>query len=151
IIYKFRWIKTFRFFSRVKILHVLIVSGLTGPMCFWYSQGVIPLSGFLASVAAATATTGGLFALSYFFRRVVGILSLDEQHGNVTISTLTFWGNRKNLTVQRTDVVPINESGFDEKHLFHRLELYNSSFVYLINLRHAEMCNKQHLMSVLGL
>ena len=36
VLYRFKWKKHLRFISRVKILHVAVVTSLTWPMSYWY-------------------------------------------------------------------------------------------------------------------
>lgn len=151
IIYRYKWIKQLRFISRVKILHVFVVGGLTGPMSYWFSQGIISGSVLVTSIFAATATTGGLFALSYFFRRVIGELSFDPTKEEIMISSLTFWGNRRNLVVPISNCIPLSDRDFDPKNLFHRVELYGNEFVYLLNLRHGKVYDNERLLELLGI
>ncbi|XP_031567897.1 transmembrane protein 186-like [Actinia tenebrosa] len=151
IIYRYKWIKQLRFISRVKIVHVFIVGGLTGPMSYWFNQGIISGSVLVTSIFAATATTAGLFALSYFFRRVIGELSFDPIKEEITISSLTFWGNRRNLVVPISNFIPLSDRDFDPKNLFHRVELYGNDFVYLLNLRHGRVYDSERLLQLLGI
>ena len=150
VLYRFRWIKQLRFISRVKIVHVAVVVSLVWPMSYWYSNGLISLPTLSCAVAGAVGTTVGLVAISYFFRRVVGELSIDEVTQKVTISSLTFWGNRRNRTFPLSSLVPLSDTGIDRKNTFHRLELYGSKDVYLINLRHCKIFYEM-FFSVIGL
>ena len=150
VLYRFKWIKQLRFISRAKILHVAVVIGLTWPMSYWYSTGFVSLSTLACAIAGAAGTTAGLVALSYFFRRVVGELSIDENKQMVTISSLAFWGNRRNRTFPLTSLVPLSDSGIDLKNTFHRVELYGSKDVYLLNLRHCKIFHEM-FFSVTGL
>lgn len=151
VLYRYKWIKQLRLISRVKILHVFVVGGLTAPMCVWYSTGLVSGPVVFTAVFAASATTVGLFALSYFFRRVIGELSYDKTADEVTISSLTFWGNRRNVVLPLSALVPLSERGFSDKNLFHRVERYGSNFVYLLNLRHGRIHDFEKLSEVLGL
>lgn len=151
VLYRYKWIKQLRFISRVKILHVLVVSGLTGPMCVWYSNGIVNGSVLFTTIFAASATTAGLFALSFFFRRVIGELSYDKTNDEVIISSLTFWGNRRNIVLPITTLMPMSDRGFNDKNLFHRVERYGDDFVHLLNLRHGKIYNYDKLLEVLGL
>lgn len=150
-LYRLRWIKYLRFISRVKIVHVVVVTSLTWPMTYWFSQGLVSFPSLIASAVAATATTVGLFVLSYFLRRVVGQMSINRSNATVVISTLTFWGNRRNKVLRLSDLVPLGDSGFDSNHIFHRLELYNSPDVYLCTLRYGEIYDRESFLSVIGL
>ena len=142
LLYRFKWIKHLRFISRVKILHVAVVSALTWPMSFWYSSGIISFPTLVCAIAGAAGTTAGLVALSFFFRRVVGEISFHEDSQTVIISSLTFWGNRRNRTLSLSSLVPLCDSGIDVKNTFHRLELYDSKDVYLLNLRHCKISDE---------
>ena len=150
VLYRFRWIKQLRFISRAKIVHVAVLVSLIWPMSYWYSSGLVSLPTLSCAIAGAVGTTVGLVAISYFFRRVVGELSIDEVTQNVTISSLTFWGNRRNRTFPHTSLVPLSDTGIDMKNTFHRLELYGSKDVYLLNLRHCKIFDEM-FFSVIGL
>ena len=134
---------------RVKILHVAVVTSLTWPMSYWYFNGIISLYSLTCAITGAAGTTAGLVALSYFFRRVVGELSFDEDTQQVTISSLTFWGNRRNRTFPLTSMVPLRDSGINFKNTFHRLEVNGCSDVYLLNLRHCKIFHEK-FFSVTG-
>ena len=150
VLYRFKWIKQLRFISRVKIAHVAVVISLTWPMSLWYSSGLISFPTLVCAIAGAAGTTAGLVALSFFFRRVVGELSFDENAQEVTISSLSFWGNRCNRTFPLTSLVPLSDSGIDMKNTFHRLEVHNSKDVYLLNLRYCKIFDEM-FFSVTGL
>lgn len=150
VLYRFRWIKQLRFISRAKIVHVAVVVSLIWPTSYWYSSGLVSLPTLSCAIAGAVGTTVGLVAISYFFRRVVGELSIDEVTQNVTISSLTFWGNRRNATFPLSSLVPLSDTGIDMKNTFHRLELYGSKEVYLLNLRHCKIFDEM-FCSVIGL
>ena len=154
ILYRFRWMKHIRFVSRVKIFHVAAVTSLTWPISYWYFCGVISLNSFICAVTGAAGTTAGLVALSYFFRRVIGELSFHEATQQVTISSLTFWGNRRNRTFPLESLVPISDSGIDLKNTFHRFEVNRckdgSKDIYLLNLRHCKIFHEK-FFTVTGL
>lgn len=149
VLYRFKWTKHLRFISRVKIFHVAVVTSLICPMSYWYFNGVIALAHLTYAITGATGTTAGLVVLSYFIRRVVGELSFDESTQQVTISSLTFWGNRCNRTFPLANLVPLSDSGINLKNTFHRLEVNGFTDVYLINLRHCKILHKK-FFSVIG-
>ena len=149
VLYRFKWTKHLRFISRVKILHVAVVTSLIWPMSYWYFKGVITLPHLTYAITGATGTTAGLVVLSYFIRRVIGELSFDESTQQVTISSLTFWGNRCNRTFPLANLVPLSDSGINLKNTFHRLEVNGFTDVYLINLRHCKILHGK-FYSVIG-
>lgn len=150
VLYRFKWTKHLRFISRVKIFHVAVVTSLIWPMSYWYFSGVIALAHLTYAITGATGTTAGLVFLSYFIRRVIGELSFDESTQQVTISSLTFWGNRCNRTFPLANLVPLSDSGINSKNTFHRLEVNGFTDVYLINLRHCKILNEK-FFSVIGI
>lgn len=150
VLYRFKWMKQLRFISRVKILHVAVVIMLTWPMSLWYFSGLVSLPTIVSASFAALGTTAGLVGLSFFFRRVVGEISLNERNQNITISSLSFWGNRCDRTFPLTNLVPLGDSGIDMKNSFHRLELYDCKVVYLLNLRHCKIFDEM-FFDVIGL
>ena len=149
VVYRFKWTKHLRFISRVKIFHVAVVTSLIWPMSYWYFNGVIALAHLIYAITGATGTTAGLVFLSYFIRRVIGELSFDESTQQVTISSLTFWGNRCNRTFPLANMVPLSDSGINLKNTFHRLEVNGFTDVYLINLRHCKILH-ENFFSVIG-
>ena len=151
VVYKLPWIKHFRFISRVKIIHVGIVTGLTWPMCYWYSQDMISTNILLTAVSAAAATTLGLVVLSYLFRRVVGQLSVNCSSRTVVISTLSFWGNRRNAVFPVDTLTPLSDSGLDSKRVFQRLEIAGTTQVFLIALKHGKIHNDKAFCDTVGI
>ena len=149
VLYRFKWTKQLRFISRVKIFHVAVVTSLIWPMSYWYFNGVITLTHLTCAITGATGTTAGLVVLSYFIRRVVGELSFDESTQQVTISSLTFWGNRCNRTFPLANLVPLSDSGINLNDTFHRLEVNGFTDVYLINLRNCKILHEK-FCSVIG-
>lgn len=149
VLYRFKWTKHLRFISRVKIFHVAVMTSLIWPMSYWYFNGVIALAHLTYAITGATGTTAGLVFLSYFIRRVIGELSFDESTQQVTISSLTFWGNRCNRTFPLANLVPLSDSGINLKNTFHRLEVNGFTDVYLINLRHCKILHEK-FVSVIG-
>ena len=150
VLYRFKWMKQLRFISRVKIFHVAVVTSLIWPMSYWYSSGIISLPSLLCAITGAAGTTAGLVALSYFFRRVVGELCFAEATEQVTISSLTFWGNRRSRTFPLMSLVPLSDSGIDMNDTFHRLEVNDCTDVYLLNLQHCKIFDEK-FFSVTGL
>ena len=150
VLYRFKWTKHLRFISRVKIFHVAVVTSLIWPMSYWYFNGVITLAHLSYAITGAAGTTAGLVVLSYFIRRVVGEVSFDESTQQVTISSLTFWGNRVNRTFPLANLVPLSDSGINLKNSFHRLEVNGFTNVYLINLRHCKILHEK-FFSVVGI
>ncbi|RMX56496.1 hypothetical protein pdam_00014924 [Pocillopora damicornis] len=119
------------------------MTSFTCPITYWYLCGDISLNSFICAVTGATGTTAGFVALSYFFRRIIGELSFHEATQQVTISSLTFWGNRRNRTFHLESFVPISDSGIDLNNFFHTLEVYgckdNRKESYLLNFRHCKI------------
>ena len=150
VLYRFRWIKLVRFVSRVKIVHVAVVTSLTWPMIYWYSSGFVSFPVLISSVVGALGATAGLVALSFFFRRIVGEISVNNAAETVTISTLTFWGNRRDRTFPRSALIPLDDTGIDVKNMFHRLEVHGTSHVFLLSLRHGKFFNES-FFKVVGL
>ena len=96
ILYKSPKMSWLRFASRFKLFQVGFILACTFPSHYWYTHGMISKYVFWMTVGTATSTTLALFILSYFFRRIVGELWISDDGQEILLSTLTFWGNRRN-------------------------------------------------------
>lgn len=96
IVYRSPGMSLFRFASRFKLFQVGFILSCTVPSHYWYTHGMISKYVFWTTIGTATSTTLVLFILSYFFRRILGELWISDDGQEILLSTLTFWGNRRN-------------------------------------------------------
>ena len=110
VIYQWPTMKHFRFISRIKIYQVATMLATLPPLVFWYCSGSISLYSLGCGFIATLGTAGSLAILSYYFTRVIGEMKYDPINKVLYISTLTFWGGRKETEIPLDKIVPFMES-----------------------------------------
>ena len=68
-----------------------------------------------------------LGAVGEFFRKFVGIIYLKQDKSEVIISHNTFWGTRKDVIMDTSDIMPLADTPEDaQKELIWKIYLYSS-------------------------
>ena len=149
LIYRWPSIKHFRFISRFKIYQVSVMLALLAPMTHWYNLGLIASKTLVSSYAASLGTTAVLLVISHYFTRVIGELRYKASNDTLRISTLTFWGNRKEAEFCAGKVVDFLESQTRMGGAIQKLEVRDQSVVYLWSLKYGRVLCHDLLCKVL--
>ena len=68
-----------------------------------------------------------LGAVGEFFRKFVGIIYLKQDRSEVIISHNTFWGTRKDVVMDTSDIMPVADTPEDvKKELIWKIYLYSN-------------------------
>ncbi|XP_013143363.1 PREDICTED: transmembrane protein 186 [Papilio polytes] len=106
-VYSFPQIKYIAIINRLKVYH-LLGSGVAIPSC-----GLLELCDILSSNSFLTASyigvTGAavLSLASLPFRNLIGFLYISEDNKLIKISSLDFWGQRKDRIINADDWIPL--------------------------------------------
>ena len=152
-IYKWPTMKHFYVISRLKLYQLSAMAVLLGPLTYWYKEGAIALPLLIYGYSAAMGTAAVLCALSYGFSKVIGEIAFTDATGEVCISTLSFFGNRRREYYSLEQIVPYADTerkGF--LGVIQRLETLHPRRVYYYNLRYGKITDHVELMKkVLGM
>ncbi|XP_026752530.1 transmembrane protein 186 [Galleria mellonella] len=106
-VYKFPSIKYIAILNRLKVYH-LIGTSIAVPSCGLLEMlSVIPENAFLAT--SYIGVTGGLALLipSILFHNSIGFLYISKDNKHIKISSVDFWGRRKDKCVSVNDWIPL--------------------------------------------
>ncbi|XP_035751742.1 transmembrane protein 186 [Egretta garzetta] len=81
------------------------------PTCYLYLQDQVSQKVFLYTTGIAVFAGAMLYSMSYFFRRIIGLIYLNESGRTVKVAHLTFWGRRNDIYCPIETVVTLDEAG----------------------------------------
>ncbi len=151
LFYKWPTMRHFRVLSRFKIYQVSTMLALLPLTAHWYTMDKISPLAFGSGCSAALGSTGVLFVLSHYLRRVAGELSYSPQNDTVRISTLTFWGRRKEVEFPRDEIIDFAESQTNFGGPVQKLVIQGQDKVYYWSMRHGHVLDFDLLCDVLKL
>ena len=149
ILYRWPTMRHFRFISKFKVYQVSCMLALLPPSLHWYATGALTTWGLVCGGVALAGTTGVLMVVSHYFSKLVGEMRFDAQRDMLRISTLTFWGNRKDLEFPVHNVVMFVESQTRMGGTFQQLEVTGHSETFLWSLRYGCVLDFDLLRKVL--
>ncbi|XP_063790340.1 transmembrane protein 186 [Pseudophryne corroboree] len=150
LIYKFPGIRYCRAVSRLKLLQTTLTVLLLPPIYYYYLQG--QLSQFSVIYVTGTAVFAGfmLYSLSYYLRRVIGMIYVDDDLSTLKVSHLTFWGRRKNIFVPLEDVKKLSETGDGRREVLLKFGRYSSSDILYFTVRLGQILDREKFTVVFG-
>lgn len=150
MIYRLPHIKLLRAVSRLKLFQTSVTVIILPPVYFFYLQGVV--SFFLVGYSTGIALFAGLmlYAVSHFFRRVVGMMYLDPTQTTLKVSHLTFWGKRHDFLLPVSDVMTIADTGDSAHEAILKLKRYSSPETFYFSTYYGHIVDKQGFEKVFG-
>jgi uncharacterized membrane protein len=118
IFYRFPYIIIMRALSRLKIYQTATMAVFLPVMKYMEITGQMPNDMFWAFTGMTGFSCAMLFIMSHFFRRLVGLMSLNEAEDTVKVSHLTFWGKRNDLFIPVDEIVPLADLGYELSDIF---------------------------------
>ncbi|XP_044308511.1 transmembrane protein 186 isoform X2 [Varanus komodoensis] len=109
LIYRFPAIKYCRAVSRLKLLQTAITILALPPVWFLYWQNHISLAQCRYSTGIAGFAAVMLYGMSFYFRRIIGMMYLNEDGTTLRVAHLTFWGRRKDIYCPVETVMPLGD------------------------------------------
>ncbi len=148
VFYRWPTMRHFRLISRIKLYQTSTMLLLLPPIAWWYSTDVITGHTLCYATLAATATTGVLSVLSYYFTKVAGEMTLVG--GDVLrLSTLTFMGGRQEYQYPVSSIVPFADTNVDGA--IQRLEVNGENTYFLYSIRYGQILNHNIFEKLLGI
>ncbi|XP_025272328.1 transmembrane protein 186 isoform X1 [Canis lupus familiaris] len=150
IIYRFDAIRTFGYLSRLKVAQTALTLLALPPGFYWYSHGLMTLSSLYFAGGIAGFALAMLCWMSHFFRRLVGILYVNEAGTVLRVAHLTFWGRRQDTDWPVADVVPMTETSDRPQELFMRIQQYSGKQTFYLTLRYGRVLDRERFTRVFG-
>ena len=146
IFYRWPTIKHFRLLSRCKLYQLVLMGLLLPPATVSYSHGGLSGSTLTTAYVAAGGTLSLLVSLSHIFTRVIGEMAYLPSTGEVRLSTLTFFGDRRDILVPPHLLLPLEDKG-----ALRGLEVIGQSGVFRYSVRYGQIIDSElmnHLLSL---
>ena len=148
--YYFPYMKYLRIISRIKLAQTFFTVSITPLMWHLSITGQITENQAFYSVAVATFALMMLYAMSVFLRRIIGIIYLHQDRNHIKVAHLTFWGNRRDLSIPVSDVIPIAESGDKPSEILLRLKRYSTADKFYFTLKYGQVTDRKRFCEVFG-
>ena len=120
------------------------------PGFYCYSQGLMTLDSLCLMSGVASFALAMLCWMSYFFRRLVGILYVNESGTMLRVAHLTFWGRRQDTYCAVSDMIPLSESEEQVQDVFVRIQQYSGKQTFYLTLRYGRILDKERFSQVFG-
>lgn len=91
-----------------------------------------------------------LYAMSYYFRRLIGMMYLNQDGTVLKVAHLTFWGRRKDVCCPVESVMMLDDVGEDRNELLICLKQYDGNQFFYFTLRFGQVVDKEGFVRVFG-
>lgn len=150
MIYRFGAIRAFGYLSRLKVAQTALTVLALPPGVYCYSQGFVALGSLGLAGGVAGFALAMLCWMSYFFRRLVGILYVNEAGTVLRVAHLTFWGWRRDTDWPVADVIPLTDAQDRAQELFVRVRRYGGKETFYLTLRYGRVVDRERFTRVFG-
>ncbi|CAN2390357.1 Transmembrane protein 186, partial [Pristimantis euphronides] len=150
LIYKFPAIAFCRAVSRLKLLQTTITAFILPPVFYYYLQGQVTEGAVVYCTGIALFAGAMLYALTYYLRRIIGMLYVDDKMTTVKVSHLTFWGNRKNIFVPVEDIKRLSETGDGKREVLRQFARYSRADILYFTTRFGYVLDKEKFKVIFG-
>nr|XP_033770845.1 transmembrane protein 186 [Geotrypetes seraphini]XP_033770846.1 transmembrane protein 186 [Geotrypetes seraphini] len=150
LIYRFPAIRFCRALSRLKLLQTSITVLLLPPVYYFYVMGQASYESLLYSFGIAIFAGGMLYCLSYYLRRIIGMIYLNKAGTILKVSHLTFWGRRNNIFIPVENVMTLMETGDDKGEMLLLFKRYDSPAVLYFTIKYGHIVDRERFLQVFG-
>ncbi|NXS29576.1 TM186 protein, partial [Pomatostomus ruficeps] len=150
LVYRFPGIKYCRILSRLKLLQTATSVVMLPPICYLYLQGQVSPSVLIYTTGIAVFAGAMLYGMSYFFRRIIGLIYLSETGRTVRVAHLTFWGRRNDIYCPIETVVTLDEVGDSKNELLLQFKRCNSTDTLYFTIRYGQIVDRQKFTEIFG-
>ncbi|KFV60848.1 Transmembrane protein 186, partial [Tyto alba] len=150
LVYRFPGIRYCRVLSRMKLLQTATTMVMLPPICYFYLQDQVSQNILLYTTGIAIFAGAMLYGMSYFFRRIIGLIYLSETGHTVRVAHLTFWGRRKDIYCPIETVMTLDEVGDSKGELLLQFKRYNSIDILYFTIKFGQIVDRQKFAQIFG-
>ncbi|NXY46659.1 TM186 protein, partial [Ceuthmochares aereus] len=150
LVYRFPGIKYCRVLSRLKLLQTATTVATLPPICYLYVQDQVSQNILLYTTGIALFAGAMLYTMSYFFRRIIGLIYLSETGHTVKVAHLTFWGKRNDIYCPIETVMTLDEAGDSKGEVLLQFRRYNSKDILYFTIRFGQIVDRQKFTHIFG-
>lgn len=120
------------------------------PIWYLYWQNQVTQPECLWSTGVACFATIMLYGMSFYLRRIIGMMYLNEDGTLLKVAHLTFWGRRKDIYCPVETVMTLGDMGEGKNEFLLRFQQYdNNQFLYF-TLRLGQVVDREKFAKVFG-
>ncbi|NXI96695.1 TM186 protein, partial [Psophia crepitans] len=150
LVYRFPGIKYCRVLSRLKLLQTATTVVMLPPICYLYLQDQVSQNILMYTTGIALFAGAMLYGMSYFFRRIIGLIYLNETGRTVRVAHLTFWGRRNDLYCPIETVMTLDEVGDSKGELLLQFKRCNSTDILYFTVKYGQIVDRQRFTQIFG-
>ncbi|XP_074775170.1 transmembrane protein 186 [Athene noctua] len=150
LVYRFPGIRYCRVLSRLKLLQTATTMAILPPISYLYLQQQVSLSIFLYTTGIAVFAGAMLYGMSYFFRRIIGLIYLNKTGRTVKVAHLTFWGRRNDIYCPTESVMTLDEVGDSKREILLQFKRHDSTDILYFTIKFGQIVDKQKFSQIFG-
>ncbi|NXI39025.1 TM186 protein, partial [Galbula dea] len=150
LVYRFPGIKYCRVLSRLKLLQTATTVAILPPIAYLYLQDQVSQNALVFSGGIAFFAGAMLYGMSYFLRRIIGFIYLNEAGHTVRVAHLTFWGRRNDIYCPKETVMTLDEVGDNKGEILLQFKRYNSTDILYFTLKYGQIVDRQKFTEIFG-
>ncbi|NXX44185.1 TM186 protein, partial [Tricholaema leucomelas] len=150
LVYRFPGIKYCRMLSRLKLLQTATTLVMLPPITYLYLQDQVSQGVLLYTSGVVLFAGAMLYAMSYFLRRIIGFIYLNETGCTVRVAHLTFWGRRNDIYCPKEAVMPLDEVGDRKGELLLQFKRYNSTDTLYFTIKYGQIVDRPKFTQIFG-
>ncbi|XP_061455632.1 transmembrane protein 186 [Rhineura floridana] len=150
LIYRFPWIRHCRVLSRAKLLQTAFTFLILPPIWVLYWQSRVTLEQCYYSTGIACFAAVMLYGMSFYLRRIIGMMYLNEDGTMLKVAHLTFWGKRRDMYCPVETVMTLGDSGEDSNELLLPFKQYDIDHFLYFSLRFGQIVDREGFARVFG-
>ncbi|NXD86687.1 TM186 protein, partial [Halcyon senegalensis] len=150
LVYRFPGIKYCRVLSRLKLLQTATTVVMLPPVFYLYLQDQVSQNVLLYTAGIAFFAGAMLYGMSYFFRRIIGLIYLNEAGCTVKVAHLTFWGRRNDIYCPKETVMTLDDIGDSKGELLLQFKRYNSTDILYFTIKYGQVVDRQKFTQIFG-
>lgn len=149
-IYLMPKINVVRLIHRLKLYQSVFTVAILPMTLGFYCFGKASTTTALVVTGVASFTSVSLYIFSSFFKRIIGIIFIDEDKRNLKIAHLTFWGKRKDIIVPIDEIIPLTDYDNNPFDVFVKLRRTSSEETLYVTLRFGKIINEATFKEIFG-
>ncbi|XP_071426789.1 transmembrane protein 186 [Pithys albifrons albifrons] len=150
LVYRFPGIKYCRVLSRLKLLQTATTAVMLPPIWYLYLQDQVSQNILLYTTGLVAFAGAMLYGMSYFFRRIIGLIYLSESGQTVRVAHLTFWGRRNDIYCPIETVVTLDEVGDSKEEPLVQFKRYNSTDILYFTIKYGKIVDREKFTQIFG-
>jgi len=91
-----------------------------------------------------------LGVMGELFRKLIGAVYINSSTNRVKISHLNFWGNRKDIIVNMSDIVPISDTDDKFSDVYVKVKFYSQQKPLFLTVKYGHLLNKDSFHQIFG-